>query len=78
VDGRKEAYSHHLAAVSIYANNSLLYYEQMRYETEKKIIAGMNKLFNEESEDILQKNKALQEEVSPLKKEIEQLKKSLK
>jgi len=67
-----------IAAVSIYANNSLLYYEQMRYETEKKIIAGMNKLFNEESEDILQKNKALQEEVSPLKKEIEQLKKSLK
>ena len=50
----------------------------MRYETEKKIIAGMNKLFNEESEDILQKNKSLQEEVLPLNKEIESLKKSLK
>jgi len=28
----------------------------MRYETERKIIDGMNKLFNAESEDIIQKN----------------------
>lgn len=50
----------------------------MRYETERKIIDGMNKLFNAESEDIIQKNKALQEEVNPLKEEIAQLKKQLK
>lgn len=75
-----------LSSSSRYKDNNILLptstfnsiYDTMRYETEKKIIAAMNKLFNEESEDILQKNKSLQEEVLPLKKEIESLKKSLK